>query len=40
MPTPPQFTPGERDGMLVLNDVIDLAVIADKKTSSPTPLRE
>ena len=42
MPTPPQFslTPGERDGMLALNDVIDLAVVADKKTSSPTPLRE
>ena len=38
----PQFSPAsdEEDGMLEFHDVIDLADIADKKTSSPTPLRE
>jgi len=38
----PQFSPipDEGDDMLEFHDVIDLADIVDKKTSSPTPLRE
>ena len=38
----PQFppTPGDGDGVLEFHNVIDLAGIADKKTSSSTPLRE
>ena len=38
----PQFspTPGEEDEISEFHDVIDLASITDKKTASPTPLRE